>query len=327
MNSQIKELIYNKIKQYNTVLLFRHIRPDGDCIGATKGLRGLIKYTWPDKEVYIVDSSHSDLLDFMGVDTYPSSDTIFKDALAIVLDTASLSRISNDMHSSCKEIIKIDHHIPVDNYGDYSWVEEDRSSCCEMIVDFAMTFKDYLKINSETATYLYTGMVTDSGRFKHNDVSGNTLRCAAFLLDIGVNTEELFARLYLEPYEVLKFKSKVYENLSITDDGVAYIYVDHEMQEEFGLTNERASGAINMLDSIKGAICWIAFIESGDDTSIRVRLRSRFMPTNTLAEQYGGGGHAFASGATLNSKDQIKEFLSKANSMVKEYKENNEGWI
>jgi phosphoesterase RecJ-like protein len=153
------------------------------------------------------------------------------------------------------------------------------------------------------------------------------LRCAAHLIDKGVDTEKLFARLYLEPYEGLKFKATVYEKLQITDNGVAYVYIDKDMQEEFGLTYERASGAISMLDSIRGALCWIAFIENASDNSIRVRVRSRFLPTNGLSEQFRGGGHAYASGATLRSADEIDLLLSVADSMVKEYKENNEGWI
>lgn len=327
MNELIKEVIYNKIRENNRIVLFRHARPDGDCIGATKGMRGLIKKTWPHKEVFICDPSSSDLLDFMGEDALPTSDDFYGEALGIVLDTASVARISSDKHALCKEVIKIDHHIPVENYGDFAWVEEERSSCCEMVVDFAMTYADTLKLDSETATHLYTGMVTDSGRFKHNDVTGDTLRCAAFLLDAGVDTEKLFAKLYLEPYDNLKFKAKVYDNLQITENGVAYIYVDRAMQAEFNLTHEKASGAISMLDSIKGSICWIAFIESEEDNYIRVRIRSRFLPTNTLAEQFRGGGHSYACGATLYSVDEIPTLLGVADAMVKDYKENNEGWL
>jgi phosphoesterase RecJ-like protein len=327
MNNTIKEEILDKIKEYKKIALFRHTSPDGDCIGATKGLQSVIRNTWNDKEVYIIDPSTSSLLDFMGADALPVSDVFYEEALAIVLDTATSSRISSDKYTLCREIIKIDHHIPVENYGELAWVEEERSSCCEMIVDFCMSFSDVLRLDTIAATHLYTGMVTDSGRFKHNDVTGNTLRCAAHLIDKGVDTEKLFARLYLEPYEGLKFKATVYEKLQITDNGVAYVYIDKDMQEEFGLTYERASGAISMLDSIRGALCWIAFIENASDNSIRVRVRSRFLPTNGLSEQFRGGGHAYASGATLRSADEIDLLLSVADSMVKEYKENNEGWI
>ena len=253
---------------------------------------------------------------------------MYADALGIVIDTASEARISNKKYTLCKELIKIDHHIPLENYGDIIWVEEERSSACEMIVDFYDTFRDELKIDQEGATYLYTGMVTDSGRFKYEGVTGATMRCAATLLDVGVNTEMLFARLYLEAFEYLKFKAHIYQRMQITENGVAYIYIDKAMQEEFGLTLEQASACVGNLDSIRGCIVWAAFIENGDeDHSIRVRLRSRFVHINSIAEKYHGGGHACASGATVYSLDEMDALLKDADTLVKEYKETHEDWL
>ena len=89
----------------------------------------------------------------------------------------------------------------------------------------------------------------------------------------------------------------------------------------------QAEGAPSMLESIKGSLCCIAFIENKDDDHIRVRLRSRFMTVNTLAEQYRGGGHAKASGATLYAKEEMDEMLAKADTMIKEYKESHDDWL
>jgi phosphoesterase RecJ-like protein len=195
-----------------------------------------------------------------------------------------------------------------------------------MIADFYDTFKDELKIDSEAATYLYTGLVTDSGRFKYSGVNGDTLRCGAVLLDVGVDTDTLFARLYLEAFEYLKFKAHVYHRMQITENGVAYLYVDKAMQEEFNLTSETASASVSALDSIKGSLIWIAFIEN-DDGSTRVRLRSRFVTINDIAERYNGGGHACASGATVYSRKEMNALIKEADARIKEYKENNTGWL
>ena len=239
-----------------------------------------------------------------------------------------LFRSSNKKYKLCKELIKIDHHIPLENYGDLAWVDEERSSCCEMVVKFYDTFKDQLKIDQDGASHLYTGMVTDSGRFKYEGVTGDTMRYAGVLLDVGVDTETLFARLYLEAFEYLKFKAEIYKRMQITENGIAYIFIDKAMQEEFGLTLEQASACVGTLDSIRGCICWMAFIENGDaENSIRVRLRSRFVHINGIAEKYRGGGHACASGATLYSKDEIALLLRDADAHVKEYKETHEGWL
>jgi len=264
----------------------------------------------------------------MGPEDAPVPEQMYREALGIVVDTATTGRISNPNFKLCKELIKIDHHISLDNYGDIAWVEEERSSCCEMIVAFYMAFKDQLVLDSETATHLYTGMVTDSGRFKYSGVSGDTLRCAAALLDVGVDTDTLFARLYLEAYEYLKFKAHIYQRMRMTENGIAYIYIDKAMQEEFSLTLEQASACVGNLDSIRGCICWMVFIENGDaEGSIRVRLRSRFVTINEIAEKYHGGGHACASGATVYSLEEMESLLRDADAHVKEYKETHEGWL
>jgi len=328
MNREIMELILSKIREYDRIMLFRHVRNDGDCVGATKGLKSIIQATWPGKEVYLIDADTARYLEFMGPEDEDVADEIYQSALGIVLDTASEARISNKKYTLCKELIKIDHHIPLEHYGDYEWVEEERSSCCEMVVHFYNTFRDQLKLTSEGATHLYTGMVTDSGRFKYSGVSGDTLRNAAVLLDVGVDTDTLFARLYLEAYEYLKFKAHIYQRMQITPNGVAYIFVGKAMQEEFGLSLEQSSAIIGNLDSIRGCLSWIAFIETGDDAgSIRVRLRSRFVHINSIAEKYRGGGHACASGATVYSAEEMDALLADTDALVKEYKETHEGWL
>ena len=328
MNRQNMEAILQKIKEYDRIMIFRHVRNDGDCVGASKGLKAIIQLTWPEKKVHLIDHDTAQYLEFMGPEDEEVADEIYAEALGIVVDTASEARISNKKYTLCKELVKIDHHIPLEHYGQYEWVEEERSSCCEMIVAFYDAFKDVLKIDSVAATHLYTGMVTDSGRFKYSGVNGDTMRMAAILLDVGVDTDTLYARLYLEAYEYLKFKAHIYNRMQITENGVAYIYIDRAMQEEFNLSLEQASACIGNLDAIRGCISWIAFIESGDDKgTIRVRLRSRFVHINSIAEKYRGGGHACASGATLYSREEVDELLRDTDALVKEYKETHEGWL
>ena len=208
------------------------------------------------------------------------------------------------------------------------WVEEEISSTCEMITKFYDTFRDELVLSKQAATYLYTGMVTDSGRFRFRGVNGDTLRRAGLLLDQGLDTETIYANLYLEEFDQLKFKAYVYENMQTTDNGVAFLYVDKAMQERFNLSQENASASVSYLEGIKGCLCWLAFIENNDaEQSIRVRLRSRFVHINTIAEKYRGGGHACASGATIYNMEELRSLVADADALVKEYKETHEGWL
>ncbi len=326
MNSEIIKSILEKIKQYERIVIFRHKRPDGDAVGSTKGLREILRLTYPEKDVRLINCDYSDYVAFLGDEDEQQPDEFYTSALAIVLDTGTAARISNPKYSLCREIIKIDHHIDIAPYGDLMWIEEERSSTCEMIVKFYDVLRDELKINLDAATYLYTGMVTDSGRFRYRSVSGDTMRLAGILLDLGVNTDLVYANLYMDDFEELKFKSYIYSRIKLTENGVAYMFVDKAMQEKFGMSFEQASAVVSYMDSIRDSLIWLAFIES-DDGSIRVRLRSRFVTVSELAEKYRGGGHACAAGATVLDKKEMKRLLSEADELLKYYKNNNEGWL
>lgn len=330
MMTEAMKAIFDKICAYDRIFLFRHNRMDGDCVGATKGMQRLIQLTWPEKDVRIMDWQKSDYLAFLGEDFGEAADEEYQDALGIVIDTASPERVSNQKYTLCKEVIKLDHHIDRDPFGEISWVEEYRSSACEMIAAFYDAFKDVMKIDRQAATYIYTGMVTDSGRFQYEGVSGDTMRLAGLMLDQGIDTATLYAHLYLKEFDSLKFKAHVFQHMQITENGVAYIVIDKATQEQFALSFEEASTAISFLDGIKGCLCWLAFIEATTpegERNIRVRLRSRFMTINQVAEKYRGGGHANASGATLLQDEEIDQLLADADAAVKEYKETHEGWL
>ena len=317
--------ILNKIKEYDSIVIFRHKRPDGDAVGSTKGLQRILRLSFPEKTILLSNADYSDYVSFLGDEDGVISDEVLKKSLGIVIDTATTERISDKRFTLCPELIKIDHHISVDNYGDPSWVVEEKSSSCEMIAEFYYAFRDELKIDVEAATYIYAGMVTDSGRFRFRSVSGDTMRLAGMLLDMGIDIDTIYANLYMKDFGELKFHAYVNNKIGITENGVAYIFVDKKMQEKFSLTYEEASNSVSYMDSIKGSLIWIAFIEG--DGEIRVRLRSRFVTVNPIAEKWGGGGHDCACGATLKAKKEIKTLLAEADERLREYKATNEGWL
>lgn len=326
MNTQALTPILDKIKAYDHIILFRHRRPDGDCLGASKGLQHILRLSFPGKVIDLPESDTSDYLAFLGSDDPALPDEAYRNALGIVVDTGDAERISNPRYALCRELIKIDHHPDRDAYAGLSWVEEHSASCCEMIAAFYTHFQHELRMDQQAAALLYTGIVTDSGRFRYPEVNGDTLRYAAALLDAGVDTQRLFAQLYLRDAASFRFQAYVYEHLQLTENGVAYLRIDAQTQQRFGLSFEDASAAIGYLDSIRGCLCWLAFIDAPDDT-IRVRLRSRFVAINTLAERHHGGGHTFASGATVYSKDEIQSLIAEADALVHNYKAERSDWL
>ena len=321
-----RQLIFEKIKESPRIVIMRHIRPDGDACGASLGLRALLRASFPDKDIRVLNEDATDRFLFLGEEDDPQDDEFYRGALGIAVDTAGLDRLSNSRAGLCRTLIKLDHHINIAPYGDLSLVEDSRSSACELLVSFYEDFRDELVLTPEAARCLFTGMVTDSLRFKTSETSGETLRMAALLLDAGIDTEAVFAHLYLDEPEELAYKAWALQNLRYTENGVVYLHITEEVQKALSLSNEQASAAVGFMDSIKGSLIWLAFIDYPDG-STRVRLRSRFTTVDKLANRYHGGGHAQASGATVYSREEALSLLRDADAALKEYKETHEGWL
>lgn len=324
--SDVKNLIFDKIKEYDSIVIGRHFRPDGDAVGSTMGLGRIISLTYPEKKVYLSNKDKSEYMSFLGDTSELVDEEIIKNSLVIIIDTATEDRVSDERILKGKEVIKIDHHIEVAPYGDILWVEDWRSSASEMIASFYETFSSSFKIDTLAATMIYTGMVTDSGRFRFSSTSPETLRLAGIMVGKGVNIERLQANLDLNDYNFYKYQADVFSKIEMTENGVAWLYVDNEMQKKWNLTKEDASESVGFMSGIKGSICWIAFIDNSDGT-IRVRLRSRFMTVNKIAEKYHGGGHDRASGATCYSKEEMEALIKDADLETKRFKESGEYWI
>jgi phosphoesterase RecJ-like protein len=321
-NIEIKKQIIDKIKEYNSIIILRHTKPDGDCMGSSLGLRSILRETFPEKKIYSTGKMKADYLDFIGSEDEELNEDIYKESLIIVVDTATKDRVDYKYFTLGKEIIKIDHHIRVEDYGIINYVREDFPAACAIIVDFYLTFKDELKLNTEAAKCLFVGLVTDTGRFKYRGVSPDVLKIGAELLSKGLDIEDIYSHLYIKSKEELKLQGYILNQFKTTPNGVAYFFVSKRIQRKFKVSTEDASSLINVLDSIKDNLIWIFFIEHSDKT-IRVRLRSRFIAINEIASKYSGGGHKQAAGATVYSKKELKHLLKETDELLANYKNAN----
>ena len=308
--------ILNKIKSYDTIIIHGHKRPDGDCYGAQFGLKDIIQSSFPQKHVYVV-GERSSFVDFVG-QMNSISDDVYQDALSIVVDTAVKDRISDDRYTLGKEIIKIDHHIPVDNYGDLRWVDTTFPSCAQMITYFYYKFRNELELSRKGAIALYTGIVTDTGRFRFRGVSKLTHQLAGLLIEKGVDVEYIDSKLSKESLEMIALKGFVYSNF-VTAKGFVYLKMTRDVIEKYNVTDEQAASVVGLIGGIEGFPVWALFIEYPDE--IRIRLRSSGPTIDKLANQYGGGGHAKASGAKLDSWDQLDQFVKDAEELIEAYNE------
>jgi phosphoesterase RecJ-like protein len=310
--------IYANIKDFEKIIIFPHARPDGDAIGTSFGLYELIKTTWPEKEVHVAGES-SDFTAYIGVPETLEEDD-FKRALAISVDTANKDRIADQRYKMCDKLIKIDHHIPVDAFGDINYVDTSRPAAALIILDLYMEFKDTMKLSPKGAEALFFGILTDTGRFKYSGVDGNTFRNVAELYDIGINSNKIYQYLDTKTEELARFQGFLLQNYKKTENGVIYFKILPKYLKKFNVTLDEATSLVNELGKFEGAPVWLLFAEY-EEGIVRARMRSKGPAINELANKFDGGGHAMACGANLGTWKRTDELIKEADKLVKEYKE------
>ena len=300
------EAVLECIKQYDTIIIHRHSRPDGDAMGSQLGMKQIIRENFPEKTVYVVGDT-SKFFGFMensAMDILP--DSAFDGALAILLDSAVPSLISDDRYCKAARTARIDHHIYCETFTDVEVVNSDFESCCGMVTAFAV--ESGLRLNQAAATALYTGMVTDSGRFRYDSTNAQTFRLASTLMEAGVDTNELFRHLYADDYQNKLLKAKFTLKIQFTPANVAYIYTTKEELAELGADTFSVSrGMVGTMADMKGVDIWVNFTESNE--GVLCELRSSRYNINPIAVKYGGGGHQKASGATVADRDTAMAML------------------
>ncbi|MGM0752556.1 MAG: DHH family phosphoesterase [Bacillota bacterium] len=303
----MKEQILELIKQYETIIVHRHVRPDPDAYGSQGGLVEMLKTSFPDKKIYAVGQEDASLHYLKRLDVI--EDQVFEGALIIVCDTANEERICDSRYKLGDKLIKIDHHPNEDAYGDYLWIDTSASSVSEMIYEFYLFGKDKgLTLSDEGARLLFAGIVGDTGRFLYPSTTQNTFDIAGELIRFDFDRNELFNKMYEIDANVIKLHGFVLQNFEMDGDGCASMVMTKEILEEHQVIPSEASLLVSTLGNVKGIKAWVFFIEESDQ--IRVRLRSKGPVINTIAKKYNGGGHPLAAGASIYSWEEKEKVMS-----------------
>ncbi len=308
------EKIIKEIREHERIIIHRHKNPDGDAMGSQIGLKNLLKDNFPNKEILCVgdDAGRYSFMDDCKMDDV--SDELYQDALAIILDTSACALISDDRYKTAHRTARIDHHIFCEEIADVEVTNTSYESCCGLITEFALECG--LHFSPLSAKSLFTGMVTDSGRFRYDATSHNTFRLASELMKESFNTNEIYSNLYADEYAYLRLRAQFILKIQFTEYRVAYIYTTAEEAEDYGVDTFTISrGMVNTMSDIKGVDIWVNFTET--DKGILVEIRSSKFNINPVATKYGGGGHAKASGATLKNKEEAMMLLEDLNAYNK----------
>lgn len=293
------------IEEYDQIVLYRHVNPDLDAFGSQLGMYWTLKSIFPQKNIVLYGNMDSDLMHL-----YPNfevGEIINGKTLGIVLDTANRERIDGDT-SLCDKVLKIDHHIVVDTYGDINIEVESASSCSEIVT---LLFKEAcVEIPIDAANALYLGIIGDSNRFMYSSTSSKTFEAASYLLDVGINIEQLYQKLYMRKKSDLEVTKFIYNHYQ-EDSGVAWYYLSTEDLIQLDISREQGSNYVNTLANIEEFQVWLAVTQNDIDHNYRVSIRSRGIAVNEIANEFHGGGHMYASGATLSSLDELEVLVGK----------------
>ena len=307
------EQVIQAIRAYDTVIIHRHSRPDGDAMGSQLGLKNIIKENFPQKQVWVVgdDPRFFGFMEDSVMDQIP--DSAYEGALAVILDSGSRHLISDERYSLAAKTVRIDHHIFCEQIADIEVIDTSFESCCGMIAELA--WESGLRLNPLAAKSLYTGMVTDSGRFRYDGTTARTFRLASFLMEQQFDTNELFRGLYADDLSSKQLKAKFLLKIQLTGQGVAYIYTTAEEFAELNADVFTVSrGMTNTMADIRGVDIWVNFTET--DKGVLCEIRSSKYNINPIAVKYGGGGHAKASGATVPDRETAMAMLADLDEMM-----------
>ena len=304
-----------QIKAHNTIIIHRHKNPDGDAMGSQIGLKQLLKDNFPEKTVYAVGDGAGHYSFIAGSEMDEIPDSAYADALAIVLDTSARHLIADDRYPTAHATARLDHHIFVETICDTEITDTSYESCCGLVTEFALQCG--LTLSPASAKALYTGMITDSGRFRYDSTSSNTFRLASELMKQKFDLNDIYRQLYADDFPRVRLRAQFVLKIKFTDCNVAYIYTTKEELAELNADIFSISrGMVSTMSDIKGVDIWVNFTET--EQGVLCELRSSKYNINPIAVKYGGGGHAKASGANVANKEIAMQMLSDLDALTKE---------
>lgn len=309
--------IYDEIKKYNTIVIARHIGVDPDALGSQFALKEAININFPEKKVYAVGSKSSRYNYFPKLDKFEKKNS--NDVLLIVVDTPDKKRVDISGIDSYKNVCKIDHHPIIDVMGDNEYVDINSSSASELV--YRLLKSNKMSINYEVAKFLFYGIVSDTNRFLFN-TSIDTFNIIEELIEkFDLNTEELYKNLYARPFNEVRLQGYISENLTLTENGFAYIIITNDVLLKYGVDASSAGNMVNSYNNIDEVIAWATISEDVKNNQYKFNIRSRGPVINAAAEKYNGGGHAMASGARVKTMDEVNLLIKDIDDLCKAYLE------
>ena len=165
------------------------------------------------------------------------------------------------------------------------------------------------------------GLVSDTNRFLYDYTSSKTFELVSKLIkDTKIEIVPLYSNLYARPLIDVRFLGYVAQNIKVSESGLAYLEIDDKTIQKYGGDTGLPGNVIGSFNNINEILAWVIFTEDKKQGIIKVNARSRGPVINEVLENYGGGGHPFASGARLTNKEDVEKIIKDLDKICKEYK-------
>lgn len=313
--AQIAELI----KKEKAFTIASHVGPDGDSLGSTLAFGYALNMLGKDTSLSFGEDSMSIPPQYRFIEDIDKIKS-YKEAkvhpVFISLECPQQSRLggSYKLAKKATSIINIDHHGDNRNYGKINYVNTEISSTCEILFKLFKLLD--IKLNKKLATFLYVGIVTDTGRFQYSNITPDTFEAARELLKQGINANWIFQNIY-ENRSLISLKLLgMFIAKSKTSNGFIYSTIT---KDDFSLSGVQIGETEDYIDFLRAAKdIKVAAILKETNKDIKVSLRSQNnISVAKIAEVFGGGGHSAAAGFT--SSDNLEETLKKLKKEVNKY--------
>ena len=309
------------------IVIVGHRNPDGDAMGATLGLYHYLKKKGHNPTV-VVPNEYPKFLHWLpgSENTYrfdwqnsQSQRAINSSDIIFLLDFNALHRVGHDMQitleSYQKDFVLIDHHQQPDEFT-YMYSDTEMCSTCQMVYHFIEKMGDIDLLDSDIATCLYTGIMTDTGSFRFRSTTSLTHRVIADLIDNGAENDRIHSNVYdSSSYGRLQLLGQALSNLKVLSAyKTAYITLSDQEKVANNFTKGDTEGIVNYALSIDGIVMAAIFIEDKEQEIIKISFRSKgtFSVNKFSRENFSGGGHDNAAGgkSDLSMDETIKKFKS-----------------
>lgn len=327
MNYKESTKIKEEVEKAEKILVNAHRSPDPDSVGSALSTYLVLKQMGKDVKVICPDNApeeYSFLPSFERIEKIDFSNFDYKDFdLFVILDSSSWTMVTRD--KGVKEFdmptVVIDHHKSNTEFGDINIVDENVSSCAEVLY---LVFKDWgVKITKDMATCLLTGILGDTGVFRYPSVTAQTMDVARSLMERGANKNEIIYHVFSSvDFDLVRFWGEVIRRM-VKEGDFVWSAIPHEVFKEYaepGLGKETAASTFAQI--VEGTEFGLIIVEERPKTlAISFRSRSK-VDVSVLAERLGGGGHKDAAGAKVEGEyeEALKKILKEAEKFAEENK-------